>query len=44
MLCRMEDGFPCVSLLPDVFGAHAIDTLAGLLREWEQERRIKLKD
>ena len=44
MLCRMEDGFPCVSLLPDVFGAKAIDTLSGLLREWEQERRIKLKD
>ncbi|MBP3666566.1 MAG: alpha-galactosidase [Clostridia bacterium] len=43
MLCRMEGGFPCVSLLPDVFRVHAADVLRGELLEWEQERRIRGK-
>ncbi len=38
MICRMKRGYPCVSLLPDVFGQNAIETLRDELSYWEMER------
>lgn len=36
MICRMKGGYPCVSLLPDHFGEHAIATLRDELEYWQK--------
>ena len=41
MICRMRDGYPCMSLLPDVFGERAVEAIRRELALWEQERQIK---
>lgn len=39
MICRMKGGYPCVSLLPDVFDGDAVEVLRAELEGWEQERK-----
>jgi hypothetical protein len=39
MLCRMRGGYPCMSLLPDVFGEGAIETIRQELTAWERACR-----
>lgn len=39
MLCRMRGGYPCMSLLPDVFGEGAIETIREELTAWERACR-----
>lgn len=39
MICRMKDGYPCMSLLPDVFGEGAVETIRGELAAWEKACR-----
>lgn len=34
MLLQLEGGYPCVSLLPDLFGQKAIDRYTGLVQDW----------
>lgn len=44
MLLGLEGGYPCVSLLPDIFGKYAVDTFVGSVREWhEQHSRSYIK-
>ena len=35
MICRMRGGYPCMSLLPDVFGENAVETVREELAAWE---------
>lgn len=39
MICRMRGGYPCMSLLPDVFGDSAIETVREDLAAWEKACR-----
>jgi hypothetical protein len=39
MLLQLPGGYPCVSLLPDVFGQAVSDTFTGLVREWDEEQQ-----
>ena len=39
IICSMRRGFPCMSLLPDVFGQHAIEVIRGELAAWEKACR-----
>ncbi|MBQ8508733.1 MAG: alpha-galactosidase [Clostridia bacterium] len=34
MLLKLDGGYPCVSLLPDIFSQKSADTYVGLVREW----------
>ena len=36
MLLRLTGGYPCVSLLPDLFGQKTIDTFVGEVCEWHR--------
>lgn len=37
LLLSLKGGYPCVSLLPDVFGGKTADWFAGAIREWRYE-------
>lgn len=39
MICRMSGGYPCVSLLPDVFGESAVEALREELAFWESRHK-----
>jgi len=39
IICSMRRGFPCMSLLPDVFGQPAIEVIRGELSAWEKACR-----
>lgn len=42
MICRMRGGYPCVSLLPDLFGESAVEALRKELAYWDGERKSSL--
>lgn len=42
MICRMQGGYPCVSLLPDRYGDSAVEALRDLLYYWASEHNLKL--
>jgi len=39
MLLSLKDGYPCVSLLPDLFGQAATDIFVGCVKEWQEEHK-----
>ena len=39
IICSMRRGFPCMSLLPDAFGQHAIEVIRGELAAREKACR-----
>ena len=41
MLLSLKDGYPCVSLLPDLFGQAATDIFVGCVKEWQEEHKKK---
>ena len=41
MLLSLKDGYPCVSLLPDLFGQTATDIFVGCVKEWQEEHKKK---
>lgn len=42
MICRMKGGYPCVSLLPDLFGENAVVLLRNELELWASAHEKKL--
>ena len=43
MLLKLDGGYPCVSLLPDLFGKKVIDKYVGMVCEWNQENEMNLQ-
>ncbi|MBQ4087382.1 MAG: hypothetical protein IJC78_03960, partial [Clostridia bacterium] len=39
LLMSLPGGYPCVSLLPDMFGQGAVDTFVRKIREWDENRK-----
>ena len=39
LLMSLPGGYPCVSLLPDLFGQGAVDTFVRKVREWDENRK-----
>ncbi len=45
MLLQLEGGYPCVSLLPDLFDKKAVDKYVGMVCEWNDNRGLaKVQD
>lgn len=42
IVLSMKGGYPCVSLLPDLFGKQIADTYIGSVREWHENNQCKL--
>lgn len=43
MLLALDGGYPCVSLLPDLFGKAATDIYVNAVREWKERQKATLR-
>ncbi len=42
LIMSLSGGYPCVSLLPDMFSQSTVDTFVGAIREWDENRKNEM--